>query len=423
MSESLVVWCEQQRVGRLLLTTGRQIAFLYDGDWLVGGWPISCSLPLTETGDFIPPDMRGHHFFANLLPEGGARERLVRRLGVTDDDFLLLEKLGGDCAGALQLLPEGQSPGGLKPDQDTKAGHLLDDQLLEEAIRTGRAFWLDGDEPPRLSLAGAQDKWAIRAQRHEGAWRFYLPESGAASTHILKLPVQDLRHVPLYEAYTTFLATQLALPAAPVELVRVGGELLSLGQRFDRRTAAGGVQRLHQEDMCQAQGLSRAVKYSDSPATFPALAELLREHSVQPARDIQALANWQIFNALAGNADGHLKNLSLLAQAPGGWQLAPYYDLVSTLAIPQVSHKLALPVGGKTDPQHLHRKHWDAFAAELGVAPRLVQRLIRAQAEQLRDNADAWMDIFQCQHGELPALKHVQDIVGRQCRKALRDWL
>lgn len=418
MISALSVWHGVQPVGRLVVTANRQMAFFYEGDWLAEGWPISCSLPLTETGDFMPPDMRGHHFFANLLPEGGARDRLVRKLGIADDDFLLLEKLGGDCAGALQLLPEGQAPAA-----SIESCHPLDNNLLLNAIRAGHGQWLEGAEPPRLSLAGAQDKLAVRAHETVDAWQFFLPDAGAASTHILKLPVQDLRNVPLYEAYTTFLATQLALPAAPVKLVSLGNDALSLGRRFDRRVTDDAVIRLHQEDLCQAQGLSRAVKYSNTRETFPALANLLREYSVQPAKDIQALANWQVFNALSGNADGHLKNLSLLAVEAGNWQLAPYYDLVCTLAIPRVSHRLALPVGGKDDPQNLHRTHWEAFAAELGVAPRLILRLIRSQAERLRDNADSWLEIFQQHYGEWHALTQVQAVIKKQSEKALHDWL
>lgn len=417
MSQPLIVWYQQQCVGRLLVTPGRQMAFTYDGDWLSDGWPISCSLPLTETGDFLPPDMRGHHFFANLLPEGGARDRLVRRLGIADDDFLLLEKLGGDCAGALQLLPEGETPA-----QTSDRYRPLDSARLVQAIRAGHGQWLDGEAPPRLSLAGAQDKLAVRAEREGNRWTLSLPEAGAASTHILKLPVQDLRNVPLFEAYTTFLATQLDLPAVPVQPIEMDGEILSISTRYDRQQQDNNVRRLHQEDLCQAQGLSRAEKYRHSPTPFPALAELLREHSTQPARDIQTLVNWQIFNALAGNADGHLKNLSLLA-VPGGWQLSPWYDLVCTLAIPRVSHRMALPIGGKDDPQNLHRNHWETFATELGVSSRLVLRLIHNQAERLRDNADMWLAEFQHQHGEFAALQQVQAVVKRQSNKALRDWV
>jgi len=418
MSQALTVWHEQQRVGRLIATASRQMAFVYDAEWLIHGWPISCSLPLNETGDFLPPDLRGHHFFANLLPEGGARDRLVRRLGVADDDFQLLEKLGGDCAGALQLLPEGQSP-----EADASGYRIIETPDLEDAIRTGRGQWITGDDPPRLSLAGAQDKIAVRASREGPQWQFSLPEGGAASTHILKLPVQDLSYVPLYESYTTYLATQLELPAAPVEPIELGGHILSLGERFDRRESGKLVTRVHQEDLCQAQGLSRADKYTTSPTAFTQIANLLREHSVQPAKDIQTLASWQIFNVIAGNADGHLKNLALLAVEGGGWQLAPLYDLACTLAIPRVSHRLALPVGSKDDPQNLHRSHWSEFADQLGVSPRLVTRLIRSQAERLHDESNNWLDTFRCLHGELPALEKVQRVVKKQSQKALRDWL
>lgn len=420
MSEALIVWHDQERVARLILSPDRRMAFTYEGDWLRNGWPISCSLPLTETGDFLPPDMRGHHFFGNLLPEGGARERLVHRLGMADDDFLLLARLGGDCAGALQVLPEGE-----QPSAPTGSGswHVLDSGLLLNAIRTGRGQWLEGEEPPRLSLAGAQDKLAVRARRLGDRWEFLLAEDGAASTHILKLPVQDLRNVPLYEAYTTFLAVQLGLPVAPVEPVRLGEHFLSISKRFDRVEEDGVIYRLHQEDLCQAQGVSRAEKYRDTGRPFAALADLLREYSTQPARDLRALAGWQVFNALVGNADAHLKNVSLLADGGGGWQLAPFYDLVCTLAIPQVSHMMALPIGGKRDPQNLHRNHWDDFARELGVAPRLVQRLIHSYAERLLDNAEEWLGEFEKAHGPAPALQNVQKIVTQQCRKALRDWV
>ncbi|MCK5887480.1 MAG: HipA domain-containing protein, partial [Alcanivorax sp.] len=158
-----------------------------------------------------------------------------------------------------------------------------------------------------------------------------------------------------------------------------------------------------------------------SPQVFTKVGDLLREHSVQPAKDLRALANWQVFNALTGNADGHLKNLSLLA-VDGGWQLAPYYDLVCTLAIPRVSHRLALPVGTLDDPQNLHNNHWEAFAGQLAVSPRLRKNLVQQQAGRLHDEVDNWLNDFRDQYGQLPALEGVQKVVTRQTRKALRDW-
>ncbi|MGB1408313.1 HipA N-terminal domain-containing protein, partial [Alloalcanivorax venustensis] len=141
MSRALNVWYQDRKVGRLLDSGGGRMAFIYDGDWLDDGWAISCSLPVDETGDFLPPDLRGHHFFANLLPEGNARDRLVRQLGIADDDFTLLETLGDDCAGALQLLPEDQVP-----DVSSNALRLLQEADLIIAIERGRSQWLDGDD-------------------------------------------------------------------------------------------------------------------------------------------------------------------------------------------------------------------------------------------------------------------------------------
>jgi serine/threonine-protein kinase HipA len=419
MSRALNVWYRDRKVGRLLDSGGGRMAFIYDGNWLEDGWAISCSLPVEETGDFLPPDLRGHHFFANLLPEGNARDRLVRQLGIADDDFTLLEKLGGDCAGALQLLPEGDSP-----NTDGNALRVLTQADLITAIERGRANWLDGDTAPRLSLAGAQDKIPVRATANcDGTWHLQLPEDGAASTHILKLPVRDLKQVPLLEIYTTYIAEKLGLPVAPVRLVRIGPHIASLAERYDRQTHDGVVDRLHQEDFCQAQGLSHNAKYEAGDNAVAKVAAAIQKHCLRPALDLQAFARWQVFNALTGNADGHLKNLSLISHGRKGWSLAPFYDLVCTLAIDNISHQLALPVGSHNDPGNLHRKHWDVFADQLGMAPKYIHRLIRAQASSLSTNLEAWHRNFIEDHQLTSELDNAQAVIKRQIGKAKRDWL
>lgn len=421
MNRTLNVWYQDQKVGRLLDSGDGRMAFIYDGDWLTDGWAISCSLPLNETGDFLPPDLRGHHFFANLLPEGNARDRLVRQLGIADDDFSLLQELGGDCAGALQLLPTSNIP---SPDKECGPLKVLTETALATAIEQGRASWLDGDTAPRLSLAGAQDKIPVRAVANcDDSWCLQLPENNTASTHILKLPVRDLKHVPLLEVYTTYLAQQLGLPVAPVRLVRIGPHIASLSDRYDRHNQHGVVQRLHQEDFCQAQGFSHREKYEGSSNGFSALSAIIQEHCQRPAVDLQALAQWQIFNALVGNADGHIKNLSLLSHGTAGWSLAPFYDLVCTLAIDQVSHKIALPVGSQTDPGNLHHSHWNAFATQLGMAPRRIQRSIRIQVDHLETYLDRLHRDFIEEHRLGHELDKAKAVIQRQLKSAKRDWL
>lgn len=415
----LGVWFEARRVGDLILDASRRMAFCYDSAWLEDGFEISHSLPLNETGDFLPPDMRGHFFFSNLLPEGDARHRLVRALGIADDDFALLTALGGDCAGALQLLPEG-----VEPEPGGDASEPLDEADIINAIESGSAvFPRGGRQAPRLSLAGAQDKIAVRMHDGEDA-RLALPVGQGASTHILKLPVRDLRHVPLYESYTTFMAVQLGLDVAPVTPFPIGKHICSISERYDRyRDEAGRVQRLHQEDFCQALGRSSARKYADEGATLADMAAVIRAACEVPALDLRNLVRWQIGNVLLGNADAHLKNLSLLRPRHGRrYRLAPCYDLICTQAIRGISHRLALPVGQLADPGLLRRTHWEVMAAELGVGKRLVVKTALEMAEQLHAGLSAWHAAFMERFGEHAVLQRVQQKMTAQAKRALRDW-
>ena len=98
MSGYLQVWRGLQRVGELWLGgDGRSMGFAYADP--LPGMAISNSLPLS--GSPFPAETGpAHSWFANLLPEEGARQALVRRLGIVDEDFALLSAIGGDCAGA-----------------------------------------------------------------------------------------------------------------------------------------------------------------------------------------------------------------------------------------------------------------------------------------------------------------------------------
>lgn len=50
-------------------------------------------------------------FFAGLLPEEIQRKLIAQSFGVSErNDFSLLDKIGGECAGAVSLMPPGQRP-------------------------------------------------------------------------------------------------------------------------------------------------------------------------------------------------------------------------------------------------------------------------------------------------------------------------
>ncbi len=409
--DALNVWNEQRLVGYLWRNRIGYIGFRYDSAWLTsGGFAISCTLPLSAD-DFTPEDGVAHRFFANLLPEGGVRNHIVRDLKIPDTDFDLLRAIGGECAGALSIFPVEQTPSG-----ERHYHPISDEELARLMARRGQIYtgW-SADERPRLSLAGAQDKCPLLVRDDA----YFLPQKEAPSSHILKFELPDYRHLPAYEAFTTHLASAIGLPVVNIELRIFEKQSYALIVRYDRvLDVQGEIQRLHQEDFCQALGYGHEKKYQDSGGpSFAQCYRLLQDTSSDPAIDTQHLLRWQIFNVLAGNSDGHAKNLSLLHLANGEIRLAPFYDLICTRAIERIDYHLAFDVGGERDPGAITTAHWDTLAKQCDVRPRFLGKLVEETATLLVENVVPAKEAFETQFGLYPALQRIEQIVRKQCHR------
>jgi serine/threonine-protein kinase HipA len=101
---------------------------------------------------------------------------------------------------------------------------------------------------------------------------------------------------------------------------------------------------------------------------------------LRPARDILKLLDAVIFNLIIGNADAHAKNFSLLHK-DGRVALAPLYDLLSTVAYPDLSPKLAMKIAKKATLEELQSRHWDEFAADVDLAAPYVHRRVKQLCE------------------------------------------
>ena len=109
---ALAVQWNGSRVGSLV-DKGSQLSFRYDEAWLAaaGACALSRQLPLR------PEEFSGKPvavFFGGLLPEADARDQIARNLGISaDNDFAMLERIGGECAGATGIGDNGKTrPGG-----------------------------------------------------------------------------------------------------------------------------------------------------------------------------------------------------------------------------------------------------------------------------------------------------------------------
>ncbi|MBI5542943.1 MAG: type II toxin-antitoxin system HipA family toxin [Deltaproteobacteria bacterium] len=354
----LIVWWGARRVGRLTVSSDDRLAFRYAAATTARD-RISASLPVDPTRD------QPGTFFSNLLPDGALRDRLAHRLGVSPgNDFAMLAAVGGDCAGALSLLPPGVTPG------EEGGRRALTAKALQRALELGAPEVMAG-EGLRLSLAGAQDKLPVIAD----GGKLFLPEGATASTHILKLPSARFRGIAENEWLMLSLAQGVGLATVAARLWPLPGQAGSalLVDRFDRRAGA----RLHQEDLCQALGRAPSRKYeADGGPSLADVIRLLSSESTQPATDIEKVIRWQAFSALAGNADGHAKNLALVRHE-GQVTLAPFYDLVCTRQWAPLSTRLAFAVGGMSDPGQIGGKHWKRAAQEWEVSPAYVLETVR----------------------------------------------
>lgn len=383
MARTLDVYLHRHLIGKLVQDDHGKMVFDYVESWLSNptAIPLSQSLPLTKK-HFNRNDCRG--FFAGVLPDEIKREIIARNLGISArNDFAMLEKIGGECAGAVMFIPEGNSL--LEPEHTYR--QLKPAELAEILRKLPTRPLLAGEDGVRLSLAGAQDKIAVRVADGQ----ISLPLNGAPSSHILKPAVARFEGVVFNEALCMRLAEAIGLSVAKVEIGTVETFDYLLVERYDRTVdteAPRNLRRLHQEDFCQAMGVVPEQKYQDEGGpSLKQCFELVRAASSTPVIDLQALLDAVAFNWLIGNHDAHAKNFSLVyrGEIRSGLQtrLAPLYDLISTVYYPELSPRMAMNIGGEYVSDRVGPENFDRLAEEAGLAKPITKRRVIELAEVL----------------------------------------
>ena len=358
--------------------------FTYDPAYLAqpDATAISLSLPLREEPyrkvEYQP-------YFEGLLPEGFSRQALVAELQLREGDWLsLLAACGNDCIGDVLVIAANDNvrrPTCYQP---------IDQQTLKLMFQNLPAI-AEQNAEMRLSLAGAQGKTGLAhdpaAPMSEG---WLQPQGLAATTHILK--TSPMRDIPEIEFLCMKAAQACGIEAANVSLLDFANPVIAV-ERFDRQIVQDGngwhVERLHQEDVCQAFGMTSGSKYAElDGGSIHDIAVLLRAKSVRPARDIAAFAQQLLFNYVIGNCDAHLKNFSLLyrkgsVEGRPVISLSPAYDLVCTTYFPKYSRDMAMKMGGAHSIDDVTVGTLSSVAHELGITVRALQTLAAPIAGRL----------------------------------------
>lgn len=372
----LSVYLNGEPVGLLEQDDSGLLSFSYSSAWLerADAIPLSRSLPLQPEA-FLGKEARP--FFAGVLPEETPRQRIASILGISErNDFAMLERIGGECAGAVSLLPENET---LRQSDEPELRELTDDELARVVEELPRRPLLAGDAGVRLSLAGAQDKLPVAVQNG----RICIPLDDTPSTHILKPEPERFPGLAANELFCLKLAAAVGLSVPSAEIVIAGQKPCLLVARYDRETDENGLTvRIHQEDFCQALGFPPERKYQqEGGPLLRDCIQLLRDCSTAPVLDIRNLIDGLIFNTLIGNADAHGKNYSLL-YSNGQRRLAPFYDLVSTMAWPELSTQFSMKIGRCKTLKEITPGHWTKMAEEAGLGAPMIRERIQSFCEK-----------------------------------------
>jgi len=335
VTQALGAWMNGEPVGTWSVDHGVH-TFRYDPRWLESPRRRSLSLSIPLTGTL---EVRGEvvrNYFDNLLPDNDrVRARLRNRFKLKDaKTFDLLEAIGRDCVGAVQLLPEGAAPErwnavNCEPLDEEQIAALLQAVPSEdtpEGMRDEDLF--------RISLAGAQEKTALTFWN--GEW--CRPHGATPTTHIIKLPLGliggskrvDASDSVQNEWLCAQIVEALGLQVAPTSMATFGGQTVLVVERFDREWMDGGawIARLPQEDFCQAMGLPSDRKYEQhgGPGMSKCLQLLQGSGSVDDgARFLLA----QLAFFLLAATDGHAKNFSIHLLRGDAYEMTPLYDIIS----------------------------------------------------------------------------------------------
>ena len=370
----LNVFFGNEKAGYIESTENRGVIFAYEKNYLKNknAVPLSASLPL-QTEEFSQKQCIP--FFSGLLPEEDSRKKIADYLHISETSTLkLLEALGGECAGLVSILPEEKTVSQI----DSYSLNSDNYELLEEVRLTdfiekmNTRPLMKADENLRLSLAGAQEKLALA--NINGKW--YLPLNGAPSTHILK-PTRtgSLSSLAQNEYICMKLAKCFDLPVPDVDILNIAGKDVFVVERYDRIKKDDFIQRLHQEDLCQALGIMNTSKYQNDGG--PGIADIfntIKKNCTVPALETQKFLGYVIFNYLIGNCDSHGKNYSLLYKNKCV-ELAPLYDVVSTVIYPGLTEKLSMKIGNHYDIKKVSKEDYSLLAETLNIKGSVLSKI------------------------------------------------
>src|SRR5690606_18166055 len=128
-------------------------------------------------------------------------------------------------------------------------------------------------------------------------------------------------------------------------------------------------------------------------------------------RDLSNLLDLVIFNYLVGNCDAHGKNFSLIYNGKDNISLAPGYDILCTIAYPELTTKMAMKIGGEYDINKVSSKNFVQLAKDAELSKQIVSQRVMEIATMIIEQIDA-IDVL--------GGNEIKAIIIERCQKTLR---
>ncbi len=406
---AVAVYLGGRRVGALTSPVYRGMpgTFTYDRA-VLGDQTAAVSVRLPVRADPYP-EHEAFPCFENLLPDGDLRDLLAASVHRASTDVVgLLGVFGGECAGALSLWPDGQTP----PNQPTYRPCTAEDVRAAFAP-SALASPTDLGQPSRpddaggavsaglagvlararMSMSGAQEKLVLYRRPQTGAEspgvapEYRLPMAGAPSTVLVKRERSRFPGLLQNELACMAMMASAGVPTAQHTVCALDAGVYETA-RFDRVCRAdGSVLRLHAEDGCQLTGKSPRAKYAlTGGPTYTDLTAALRRYGTDPGTDTPLLFRWAVANLALGNRDAHAKNVSVLRTADGAVRFAPAYDVVCTMAYKDLDMVLPLLFAGALHLAQLNPAALKKAARSFGLTSALAKELVADVCDRLDAN-------------------------------------
>jgi serine/threonine-protein kinase HipA len=399
---SLNVWMNGELVGEWTTSRTGTAVFRYAETWTRASHAraLSLSLPITADREIRGPVV--DFYFDNLLPDNpDIRRRIRERYSLRSaGTFDLLEAIGRDCAGAVQLLPtDGRPVGWNRVEGAPLSVAEMEQELIGVTTSPPLGSRSDVVDDLRISIAGTQEKTALL--RIGNVW--YRPRNATPTTHILKLPLGiignfrgDFSNSVENEWLCSQFLRELGLPVVETDIGQFRTQKALLVRRFDRRWVGADeravhatgflpkknvwIARLPQEDFCQATARPPTRRYeSDGGPSMSEILEILAS-SAAAERDRSNFVLAQLAFWLLAATDGHAKNFSIHHLAGGAFELTPLYDVLSAWPVigrganqlPIEDARLAMALSGRKRRYRLleiQARHWQALADQVGGRP------------------------------------------------------